>query len=104
MPELVGCRLGAAIARVIAVEKNAGAECFVVGEQAGNSAIDPPDIDAYAEFKLKERYNVGDRAQAQSEPLSQIECILFSLGADIARENRSFRRIVAQRLNAKKLL
>src|SRR6202166_1223200 len=80
MPELVGCRLGAAIARVIAVEKNAGAQCFVVGEQAGNSAIDPPDIDAYAKFKLEERYNIGDRAQAQSEPLSQIECVLFSLG------------------------
>ena len=104
MAKLVSRRLSAAIARVIAIEKDAGTERLVVCEYAGDPAIDAPDVDAYTEFKLQQRYNVGDGTQAQSEPLPQFQGILFRLCSNVTGKDRSFRRIVTQRLNAEKLL
>src|SRR5260221_9147538 len=60
MPKLMSGRLGASLARVVRIEKNAGSESVVECKQAGNPWINAPHIDAHAHFQFQERHDVSD--------------------------------------------
>ena len=101
---LVRGGLNAALAPVIGVEQHAGAERFVIREQARDAAVEPAHIDANAHLHLEQRDDVLDGRVPEAEPLPQFRGVILGLRADVALQEWPLRRVVADALHAQEVL
>ncbi len=104
MPGLVSGRLHATLARMVRVEQYARSERFVVGEQSGNAAVEPPDVHPDAKLQLKQRHHVGHGPHSKAQAVSQFRGVLLGLRLHIAGKKRTLGRIVLRALDAQKVL
>ena len=91
----------APVLRVVRVQEQAAADPFPVGEQPGQPGVDPPRIDAHAEFQFQNGCRVARRRHAEAQPLPEFGGIFRGLGARVhAGQQRAFRRRAARASDA----
>ena len=104
MTQFVRGGIIAAAARMSGIEQHACADRAVERIKTRYSRLQILHEHAHAELQFKQSRDIGNRPNAETEPLSNLESILFRLDMDIARKDRMLLRIVSNTADAQQAL